>query len=71
MSNGNQIASCLMAFAAVGLSMWPGFEHQNQFINIAQVLIRLAHFSVVYSVTEVEEILEGIGYLTDSSYGLF
>lgn len=71
MSNGNQIASCLMAFAAVGLSMWPSFEHQNHFISIAQILIRLAHSSVVYSVTEVEEILEGIGYLTEGTYGLF
>ena len=71
LSNGNQFASFMMALLSTGLSLWPSFEHQNQFIIIAQMLIKLAHSSVVYDITDVEDALKDISELAGDTYGLF
>jgi len=47
LSNGNQIASCLIAFAATAMTLSAFYKHRLYMLPIAQLLIRLAYTSSI------------------------
>ena len=71
MSNKNQIVSCIMAFISIGLSLHPKYNGHNQYVMVATTMIRIAASQFVYSVEDVEEIINDLSSLTGRSYGLF
>ena len=69
LSNGNRIASCLMALATTGLTFCPWFENRNQFIMVSQTMIRLAYLSVKPDINDLQTIIEYMDVLNGGAYG--
>jgi len=57
LSNGNQIASCLIPFGATVINISPFYKHRLYMIPIAQLLIRLAYRSSILEIDDLQEVL--------------